>query len=188
MTFLGTRRTEAVGHAHDGPAAMTWTLVALAVPTTLLGFTGLADSWLPRWLPGAEPGVAPSVLPGLVTSLISIVAIVAVAWQLYRRWAQNPSRDLADTVLGRYRPFIEDGFGIDRLYDRVFVRPTFALARLFRSADDDVVDAYVRGSGAGARMLGGVLRRAQTGNVQTYLTGILVGSLVIGLSVAAVAR
>jgi hypothetical protein len=32
------------------------------------------------------------------------------------------------------------------------------------------------------------LRRVQTGNVQTYLTGILVGSLVIGLSVAAAAR
>jgi NADH-quinone oxidoreductase subunit L len=100
----------------------------------------------------------------------------------------NPEADLADAILGRYRPFVEDGFGIDRLYGRLFVRPTFALARAIQRTDDEVVDASVRGSGVGASMLGGVLRRVQTGNVQTYLTGILVGSLVIGLSVAAAAR
>ncbi|MGH8837599.1 MAG: NADH-quinone oxidoreductase subunit 5 family protein [Actinomycetes bacterium] len=187
MTFLGSRR--ATGDAHDAPPAMTWTLVALAVPTVLLGFTGLAAGWLPKWLPGGEAGEAhPELVPGLATSLISVGAIALVAWYLYQRWAANPQTDLADVFLGRFRPLVEDGFGIDRLYDRLFVRPAFALGRAVLRTDDDVVDAYVRGSGTGARMLGGVLRRVQTGNVQTYLTGILVGSLVIGLSVAAAAR
>jgi NADH-quinone oxidoreductase subunit L len=210
MTFLGSRRTVAqaiagptgemqaaveeegaapvVGAAHDAPPAMTWTLVALAVPTVLLGFAGLAAGWLPKWLPGGEAGEAHPLVPGLVTSLISVGAIALVAGYLYRRWMANPEADLADAILGRYRPLVEDGFGIDRLYGRLFVRPTFALARAIQRTDDEVVDASVRGSGVGARMLGGVLRRVQTGNVQTYLTGILVGSLVIGLSVAAAAR
>jgi NADH-quinone oxidoreductase subunit L len=187
MTFLGSRRPAA--DVHDAPPAMTWTLVALAVPTVLLGFAGLAASWLPRWLPGGQVGEAVSALvPSLVTSAISVGAIALVAWYLYQRWATSPEADLADAFLRRYRPFVEDGFGIDRLYDRLFVRPTFALARWILRTDDNVVDASVRGSGAGARSLGATLRRLQTGNVQTYLTGILAGALVIGLSVAAVAR
>ena len=186
MTFLGTRR--ATTQARDAPPAMTWTLVALAVPTALLGFTGLAAGWLPKWLPGGEPGEVHPLAPSLVTSLISVGAIALVAGYLYRRWVANPEVDLADALLGRYRPFVEDGFGIDRMYGRMFVRPTFALARAVLRTDDDVVDASVRGSGVGARALGATLRRLHTGNVQGYLTGLLVGALLIGLSVAAAAR
>ncbi|HKA67512.1 MAG TPA: NADH-quinone oxidoreductase subunit L [Actinomycetes bacterium] len=210
MTFVGSRRRvaapvagdsatagaqpadigiQAIGPAHDPPPAMTWTLVALAVPTVVLGFFGLRASLLPKWLPGGEAGgVRPALEPGLVTSVISVGAIALVAWYLYRRWAADPVADLADRFLGRYRPFVEDGFGIDRLYNRLFVRPTYALAHAIQRTDDDVVDASVRGSGTGARALGAVLRRVQTGNVQTYLTGILVGALVVGLSVAAANR
>ncbi|HKE50588.1 MAG TPA: NADH-quinone oxidoreductase subunit L [Actinomycetes bacterium] len=179
----------AVGAAHDPPPAMSWTLVALAVPTVLLGFFGLSAILLPKWLPGGEAGAGhPALVPGLVTSLISVGAIAAIGWYVYRRWAADPVADLADAFLGRYRAVVEDGFGIDRLYNRLFVRPTYALAHAIQRTDDDVVDASVRGSGTGARALGAVLRRVQTGNVQTYLTGILVGALVVGLSVAAAAR
>ena len=51
----------------------------------------------------------------------------------------------------------------------LFVRPVQAAARLVRFLDREVVDTYVRGAGAGARLLGAAVRRAQTGNVQTYL-------------------
>jgi NADH-quinone oxidoreductase subunit L len=37
----------------------------------------------------------------------------------------------------------------------------------------------VRGAGIGARSLGGLLRRVQTGNIQLYLTALFAGVIVI---------
>ena len=44
-----------------------------------------------------------------------------------------------------------------------------AAATLVRFLDREVVDTYVRGAGTAPRLLGAAVRRAQTGNVQTYL-------------------
>lgn len=76
------------------------------------------------------------------------------------------------------------GFHLDAVYAALFVRPAQAAASLVRFLDREVVDTYVRGSATGARWLGTAVRRAQTGNVQTYLSALLAGSLV--LAVAAV--
>jgi NADH-quinone oxidoreductase subunit L len=57
-----------------------------------------------------------------------------------------------------------------------------AAPRLVVFLDRDVVDAYVRGSGATARAAGGALRRVQNGNAQWYLTGALAGALVVAVA------
>ena len=54
--------------------------------------------------------------------------------------------------------------------------PYARAATLVRFLDREVVDTYVRGAGAGPRLLGAAVRRAQTGNVQTYLGALLAGS------------
>ncbi|MDV9197713.1 NADH-quinone oxidoreductase subunit L, partial [Streptomyces sp. Wh19] len=74
------------------------------------------------------------------------------------------------------------GFHLDALYTALFVRPVQAAASLVRFLDREVVDTYVRGSGAVARGLGAAVRRAQTGNVQTYLSALLAGSLVLAIA------
>ncbi|WP_327369279.1 NADH-quinone oxidoreductase subunit 5 family protein [Streptomyces sp. NBC_01217] len=74
------------------------------------------------------------------------------------------------------------GFHLDALYAALFVRPVQAAASLVRFLDREVVDTYVRGSGTGTRWLGAAVRRAQTGNVQTYLSALLAGSLVLAIA------
>jgi NADH-quinone oxidoreductase subunit L len=76
------------------------------------------------------------------------------------------------------------GFRLDAVYTALFVRPVQAGARLVRFLDRAVVDTYVQGAGALPRLLGGAVRRAQTGNVQTYVSALLAGTVV--LTVAAV--
>ncbi|WP_256106836.1 NADH-quinone oxidoreductase subunit L [Streptomyces sp. ODS05-4] len=76
------------------------------------------------------------------------------------------------------------GFHLDAVYTALFVRPVRAAASLVAFLDREVVETYVRGAGAGSRLLGWTVRRAQTGNVQTYLTVLLAGST--ALAVAAV--
>lgn len=85
-------------------------------------------------------------------------------------------------LLGPLHRHAATGFHLDALYAKVFVRPVLAAASLVRFLDREVVDTYVRGSGTGARWLGTAVRRAQTGNVQTYLSALLAGSLVLAIA------
>ncbi|MFD9503298.1 NADH-quinone oxidoreductase subunit L [Streptomyces sp. NPDC060035] len=95
--------------------------------------------------------------------------------------APDPS-DPGRLLLGPLHRHAVTGFHLDALYTRLFVRPVQAAARLVRFLDREVVDTYVRGSGSLARGLGTMVRRAQTGNVQTYLGALLAGSLVLAIA------
>jgi NADH-quinone oxidoreductase subunit L len=100
--------------------------------------------------------------------------------------AHDPA-DPGRLLLGRLHPHAAAGFHLDALYDRLFVRPVLAAAQLVRFLDREVVDTYVRGAGTGTRWLGAAVRRAQTGNVQTYLSALLAGSVVLAIAAVLVA-
>ncbi|MFD9606040.1 NADH-quinone oxidoreductase subunit L [Streptomyces sp. NBC_01224] len=95
--------------------------------------------------------------------------------------APDPA-DPGRLLLGPLHRHAAAGFHLDALYTALFVRPVQAAASLVRFLDREVVDTYVRGSGTGARWLGTAVRRAQTGNVQTYLSALLAGSLVLAIA------
>ena len=78
---------------------------------------------------------------------------------------------------------LEHAFYVDDLYDRSFVRPVLAAARAVRWTDDEVVVTTVAGSGLGATRLAVLLRKTQQGNVQTYLTGLLAGVVILAVGV-----
>ncbi|MDH2389613.1 NADH-quinone oxidoreductase subunit L [Streptomyces sp. HNM0663] len=95
--------------------------------------------------------------------------------------AADPA-DPGRVLLGRLHRHAAVGFHIDAVYSTLFVRPVRAAAKLVAFLDREVVDTYVNGSGTGARWLGAAVRRAQTGNVQTYLSVLLAGSVVLALA------
>ncbi|MEU8503645.1 NADH-quinone oxidoreductase subunit L [Streptomyces brevispora] len=124
----------------------------------------------------AHPGAEPALIE--VEAMESHTAAYGAAGD-----APDPA-DPGRLLLGPLHRHAADGFHLDALYAALFVRPVQAAASLVRFLDREVVDTYVRGSATGARWLGTAVRRAQTGNVQTYLSALLAGSLV--LAVAAV--
>ena len=194
MTFLHDRRdADAAVALHEAPPLMRWPLVVLAVPSVLLGFLGVRSAWLPSWIDNRGP-VNASAIEGApdpfaaepfdfgVGTILASCALVGVGAALaWFGWRRDPAADPA-RALGRARPVLQSGFGVDSFYDRLAVRPVHALARVVRRADHDVVDAYVRGASVGARLLGGGLRITQTGNLQTYLTGLLVGVVILAVA------
>ncbi|MYV55569.1 NADH-quinone oxidoreductase subunit L [Streptomyces sp. SID3212] len=125
--------------------------------------------------PDAEP--AQSEIEAIETHLAAYGDIGA---------AHDPA-DPGRLLLGRLHPHAAAGFHLDGLYDRLFVRPVLAAAQLVRFLDREVVDTYVRGAGTGTRWLGAAVRRAQTGNVQTYLSALLAGSVVLAIAAVLVA-
>ncbi len=197
MTFFHDRRgADAATAVHDAPALMRWPLVVLAVPTVVLGAAGLRAGWLPRWLDNrdgrvlvvsgaTDPFTRDPFHLGVGTILASSALLGVGAAAAWFGWRRDRTADPA-VALGRFRPVLAKGFGFDTLYDRAFVRPVLALAQAVRRVDDDGLDGAVRGSGTAARALGAGVRATQTGNVQSYLTGLLVGVVLLAIAGALV--
>ncbi|MEG3631710.1 NADH-quinone oxidoreductase subunit 5 family protein [Streptomyces poriticola] len=98
-------------------------------------------------------------------------------------YAPDPA-DPGRLLLGPLHRHAAVGFHLDAVYTILFVRPVRSGASLVAFLDREVVDTYVRGAGTLPRWLGAAVRRAQTGNVQTYVSALLAGTVV--LAVAAV--
>ncbi|MEU8650911.1 NADH-quinone oxidoreductase subunit L [Streptomyces sp. NPDC048737] len=100
--------------------------------------------------------------------------------------APDPA-DPGRLLLGPLHRHAATGFHLDAVYTAVFVRPVQAAASLVRFLDREVVDTYVRGAGTLPRWLGAAVRRAQTGNVQTYVSALLAGTVVLVVAAVLVA-
>jgi NADH-quinone oxidoreductase subunit L len=101
-------------------------------------------------------------------------------------YAPDPA-DPGRLLLGPLHRHAAEGFHLDTVYDRLFVRPVRAGASLVQFLDREVVETYVRGAGAVPRLLGAAVRRAQTGNVQTYVSALLAGTVVLAVAALLVA-
>ncbi|MEU5292713.1 NADH-quinone oxidoreductase subunit 5 family protein [Streptomyces umbrinus] len=100
--------------------------------------------------------------------------------------APDPA-DPGRLLLGPLHRHAAVGFHLDAVYAALFVRPVQAAATLVRFLDREVVDTYVRGAGTLPRWLGTAVRRAQTGNLQTYVSALLAGTVVLVVAALLVA-
>ncbi|MFI9160625.1 NADH-quinone oxidoreductase subunit L [Kitasatospora aureofaciens] len=188
------------------PPAMRWPLWVLAVPTMAFGVAGLRPDWLPALLDGGS--LRPTGVTAVTGTGLAVVGVLAA----YGAWRSATARlatgrpapaavgrvpeqagapaaevivaDPGRTLLGPLFGPARHGFGVDRLYHALFVRPVAAAAQLVRFLDREVVEGYVQGSGIGANLLGRAVRLAQTGNVQTYLSALLAGVVLLAVLVA----
>ncbi len=161
--FFGPRRED----PREAPPTMLVAMIALAIPALGLGFADAAHLDLTAAALGVGLGGAGVLLA-------------------YAVWRRDPAADPA-RVLGPLRGALGRAFHVDEAYAAAVTRPTVRLAQWVRGVDDDVVDAAVLGTGRGATRLGGLLRLAQTGNAQTYATGVLAGVVVIAVAMAVLA-
>ncbi|MEW1604250.1 NADH-quinone oxidoreductase subunit L [Streptomyces sp. NPDC093808] len=100
--------------------------------------------------------------------------------------AADPA-DPGRLLLGPLHRHAAVGFHLDAVYAALLVRPVQAGASLVRFLDREVVDTYVRGAGTLPRWLGAAVRRAQTGNLQTYVSALLAGTVVLAVTAVLVA-
>ena len=198
MTFFGQPRGGvAIGRLHESPPAMRWPLVVLAVPASLLGLIALKVDGLSRWTevrvgiqdvsgsssrpPGAADMAQTELHLGTVTSVLSVVLVLAGAGAVYLAWRRAPAGDPTDDL--RLRNAMERAFFVDELYDTLFVRPVRRATRGVGWTDDTVVGGAVTGVGGQTGRLAAAVSRTQGGNVQSYLTGLLAGVLLLVLVV-----
>ena len=188
-TFFGSYRgaLDVRAQVHESPLVMTAPLVVLAAACILLGAPVVPNSYgVASWL-DAPTGTVPLHLDaaGVVLSAVIVIAGSAAVVALYRR---RPDEDPV-TVLGHAATPLVHAFWVDDVYERLVVRPAYATARAMRLTDDSAIDAAVVASGQGTSAVGALLRRLQNGNVQAYVSGLVVVVIAIVMTVSlAVAR
>jgi NADH-quinone oxidoreductase subunit L len=162
----------AAAEPHEAPPSMKVPLYLLSIPTVLGGLVVV----YPQLIFGEGEYDLVHVGVSLVMTLLVVVTAVLVAWQWQRSGGRDP-----------WHPYVLPHPPVDRVYAVGVVQPVQWLARAVRLNDRDVIDAYADGAGAAARGLGWLLRRAQTGRIQTYLMVVVVGACAIAVMAGVIA-
>jgi NADH-quinone oxidoreductase subunit L len=171
-TFLGEPREVALTPHEPGPL-MRVPVLLLAVAA--LGLGALRGP-LSRWLGG-------DLHVGVGLAVLSIALIAAGALATYAVWHRDPAADPVRVLGARLAQALSRGLYLDDAQDALVVRPVLALARGTAAVDARVVDGTVEGAGTGSQRLARGLARLQTGNVQLYATGLVLGSVLVAFAV-----
>jgi NADH-quinone oxidoreductase subunit L len=174
-------------HAHESPPSMTWPLILLALLTVAAGLAvGIPSeegSPFQRFLqpvfaePPAHHGGMIALVLIVLAVLVSLAGLVLAAVMYWSSTARlsRIGRDLR--VLPR---LLLNAYYVDALYDRLFVRPYFALSGfLARVFDVEVIDGLVNLIGRATVAGAGLLRRVQSGYTATYALTMLVGAVLL---------
>jgi NADH-quinone oxidoreductase subunit L len=173
LTFFGKYRGKQ--HPHESPPVMLIPLVVLALLSLGGGFLFKVPEFLRTFFPGEE---VPEDMNLMIFSTAAGVAGIALAWWMY---VVKPGMadSLAGSVKGLYT-LVYNKYFVDEIYDAAIVKPVVNGSRLvlWKGMDAGFIDGMVNGVGARARNVGGFLRLIQSGNIRSYATWVLLGSVV----------
>jgi NADH-quinone oxidoreductase subunit L len=174
MTFFGEYRGHE--HPHESPPVMILPLAVLAALSLAGGFLFKAPVFLGTLFPTLE--VEEDIALMAISTAAGVIGIV-LAWMMYI--AKPGMADSFANSLGGLYQLVYNKYYVDEIYDATVVTPTIAGSRavLWKGVDAGLIDGTVNGVGGTARRVGGVLRLMQTGNIRSYATWVLAGSVLV---------
>jgi NADH-quinone oxidoreductase subunit L len=196
-------------HIHESPPIMTVPLIVLAVLSMIGGYVGIPHvlggrnffhEFLAPVMGGHPEGTAHAAFSLVKSAFASggaaegggvnmelllmgvSVAIaligIGIAFYLYILKPEVPKR-LGERLKTLYT-IVFNKYYVDEIYGACFVKSTKRLGTFFwREFDDGVIDRSVNLVAGLMLWLGRVLRRIQTGRVQGYALGIILGAVII---------
>jgi NADH-quinone oxidoreductase subunit L len=104
---------------------------------------------------------------------------IALAWVMYVA-RPGMADSFAASVKGLYT-LVYNKYFVDEIYTAAVVNPVVNGSRevLWKDVDVKLIDGAANGVGARACDIGGVLRLIQSGNIRSYATWVLFGSVVL---------
>ena len=194
MTFTGPTRVpeEAGHHAHESPPVMTVPLMILAVASAISGWWLFRTQALAGFLASTPsltcPAIADTAAPhafhldvALQGTLAAAVGIALAALGHFGRRSDGPQME---RYLGPLETLFANRFYIDQLYAALVVKPLEFVALIAAAFDRHVVDGVVDGIGRLPGVLGGGVRRLQSGLLQRYALAGVMGTLLIVIALA----
>ena len=174
MTFLGKPRTELAEHAHESTPFMTVPLVLLSLFAITAGWSGISDRFLGtdgifynffHHYAGAAYYHLMEELYGLglvehtfetlpwswvplIVSLVVALGGLTLGWWVYgRRPLEAGQPDPMIRTLGPAHGFLNNKWGWDGLYQRLFIAPTtyFSEKIAYELIDKNIIDTILHG-------------------------------------------
>jgi NADH-quinone oxidoreductase subunit L len=205
--FFGNRR-EASAHAHESPAVMTVPLILLAICSIALSVVLTpAWPWLHGYLTGESGAtgrfeIGQLFQPMLFVSLALVAAGIGLGILIYRKAGASDPLARAQPFLFR---FLENKMWLDELYGKTILAGSALLSRASDWMDRHVWDGLVRAVGGagqflgmltadvderginagvdesatGTRGLGRFMSARHSGQIQTYMGVVAVGTLAL---------
>jgi NADH-quinone oxidoreductase subunit L len=178
LAFFGSYRGHE--HPHESPPVMWIPLAVLAVLSLGGGFIKIPD-FLHAFFPVQE---APENRSLMMFSVAAGFIGVFVAWLMY---VARPA--MADSLASAFKLIyttLYNKYFVDEIYDATVVKPLVDGSRsvLWKGADAGLIDGSVNGVGTIAQKAGDVLRRLQSGNIRSYATWVLFGSVLAIVAMA----
>jgi NADH-quinone oxidoreductase subunit L len=184
LTFFGSYRGHA--HPHESPPSMWIPLAVLAALSLGGGYISVPHFLEPMFPLSHEAHdfslVAISVIAGLIG--ISLAYLMYVV-------KPGMADGIASNAKGLYN-LVYNKYFVDEMYDVAVVKPLVIGSRdvLWKGVDAGFIDGTVNGVGERAQGLGSILRLLQSGNIRSYATWVLLGSVlvIVAMGIAGGAR
>jgi NADH-quinone oxidoreductase subunit L len=169
-------------HLHEALPVQTIPIVILAAGAVVGGYIPVASFLTPVFGHAVEVGTGTFISLAALSVLVALVGF-AVAYLLH---ARRPDLAVAwRTRLAPIHTLVEHKYYIDELYDRIFVRPGLALARLLNDfVEPRVIDGAVNAVADFTLLEAREFRLLQTGRVRSYALVTLGGAVGVLLIVA----
>jgi len=192
MTFHGPSKMDhhVEEHVHESPPVMTVPLIVLSLGALLVGFllrsAFIGEGWPAFWRQSIAITAGNHVLrdmeslPGWVGLAPTVVGVlgIATAYLFYVYAPTLPAR-MAETFRPIYLLFYNKWY-FDEIYDFLFVRPTFALARtLWQVGDATIIDGVPNGLATLTADGSREVVKIQTGSIAVYAFVMLIGLVVL---------
>ncbi|MDC1212994.1 NADH-quinone oxidoreductase subunit L [Rhodospirillales bacterium] len=189
MTFHGKPRCDetVLGHVHESPMVMILPLVVLAIGAVGAGYFTydimVGESSAVFWgdaimiLPSHPALENAHHVPALVKYAPLIVGTIGIA-AAYVMYIARP--DVPDKIAARFQgvyQFLLNKWYFDELYDKIFIRPAFALGRaLWKGGDGALIDGVgPDGVSSAVRVMARRVSALQTGYLYHYAFAMLIG-------------
>jgi NADH-quinone oxidoreductase subunit L len=174
LTFFGEYRGH--GHPHESSPVMLVPLAILALLSIGGGFLFRIPEFLGSVFP---PRDVPEDAILMAISTLAGVTGIAVAWLMYIA-KPGMADSFAGSMKGLYT-LVYNKYFVDEIYDAAVVQPLVNGSRvaLWKGVDAGMIDGAANGVGARAWDIGGVLRLLQSGDIRSYATWILFGSVIV---------
>ena len=180
VTFYGESRVESevASHLHESPPVMWVPLAILAIPSALIGLLlgwGGHDSWFHDFTRSVFPETHHEA-SGNVFLFMAISSVVGLAGIAFA-WTRYSKRVPSDEPTNALHKLLANKYYVDEVYNALIVQPIKNGSHflLWRIVDNGIIDGIVNGVASIIRLIGGTLRRLQTGLVQSYIVSMVLG-------------
>ena len=197
LTFGGEYRGGAVsghgehghGKLHESPWVMVVPLVILAALSVASGWLNVTGSFSQFLGHGGHVEVHSFIggFFGMLTHPLPLISLLVAGLGIFLAYAMYSAKWISAEAVGKvFKPLhtlFYRKYWFDELYERVIVVRVlvdgiFAALSIF---DSRVVDGAVNGVAKGTNEASGVMRRAQTGQLQVYGAAIAIGVIAIAV-------